>query len=353
MKILFIGDYGRVHSLLASTLRARGHQVDIISDSPDNGNIMLSHSAGFMGGMKYLYHLMQLLPRLAGYDVVHVDHPAYFNLKPGRLSYITRRLEESNGQLTLTALKPDFFYVDACRKGEMFRFSPFRIGKEKTPLTNCNPEIEYSQLGSELRDYVRWFHTRISNVMASTPEMQTILKAIRGCEIPALPIPQVVTTGNPTPRKGKVQLTVPGQLNDELIFGRDRLRHMAERLANEMPDKCVLVNGSLAETDSSCPVIMFDNANSYSPGIHALEAMAAGCVAVGGAQPEYAAFLGADEVPVVCASPFDDETTEEELRRLIASPVLLAEREEKSIEFMRRYHDVEVVATRFLNSICS
>ena len=66
------------------------------------------------------------------------------------------------------------------------------------------------------------------------------------------------------------------------------------------------------------------------------------------AQPEYAAFLGADpaEVPTVCAAPDNEEALEEELRRLIASPQLLEERGEAGREFMRRYHEADAVAAR-------
>lgn len=348
MKILFIGDYQKIHSILARALRARGHQADVVSGPDGNGSIRLNPPSGLLGGMTYLYRLMQMLPRLSGYDVVQVDHPEYFSLRPGRLAYITRRLEESNGKLFLTAMKPDYFYVDACRKGEMFRFSPFRTGKDKTPLADCTPEAEYSQLGGDRRDYVRWFHTRIAGVAAASPETQAIFEAVRGREIPALPAPRPVAAAPERRRSGKVQLVVPGSWNDDLLYGRDLLRHLAERLAAEMPDDCALVKGSLAAADPERPVIMFDNCNSYAPGPHALDAMAAGCVAVGGAQPEYAAFLGADpaEVPTVCAAPDNEEALEEELRRLIASPQLLEERGEAGREFMRRYHEADAVAAR-------
>ena len=51
MKILFIGDYQKIHSILARALRARGHQADVVSGPDGNGSIRLNPPSGLLGGM--------------------------------------------------------------------------------------------------------------------------------------------------------------------------------------------------------------------------------------------------------------------------------------------------------------
>ena len=156
MKILFVGDYSGVHANLAAELRRRGHKVTVVSDGglhmQTESDIFVRREPGILESFRYLYRLFQIQPGLKGFDVVQLVNPGFFGLRPGKLSYFLKHLKNDNGSLFLTLAGNDFFFVEACVRKDMFRFSEFRIGKEKTRQVMCDPECEYGWFNSAETD---------------------------------------------------------------------------------------------------------------------------------------------------------------------------------------------------------
>lgn len=359
MKILFVGDYSGVHANLAVELRRRGHQVTVVSDGglhmKTESDIFIRREAGLIGSVKYLYRIFGVMPELKGFDVVQLVNPGFFRLRPGKLSYFLRELKRDNGSLFLTLAGNDAFFVEACTRKDMFRFSEFRIGKEKTPQVVCDPEKEYGWYNSALNDYTRHLYSELDGALSLLPEYDMAARPLLGDRLAfaGLPVDLSALPDLETRVDGKVRLFVGMVKGREMEKGTDRLFGMASALEKEMPDRCEAVKvcnltlrDYLAEMARSH--IVLDQLYSYSPGMNALQAMALGRVAATGAQPEYYEYLGENPgFPLICAAPDAEESLCADLRRLILDPDEIIARGDAGKAFVRRHHDVRLVADRF------
>jgi len=359
MKILFVGDYSGVHANLAAELRRRGHKVTVVSDGglhmQTESDIFVRREPGILGSFRYLYRLFQIQPGLKGFDVVQLVNPGFFGLRPGKLSYFLKHLKNDNGSLFLTLAGNDFFFVEACVRKGMFRFSEFRIGKEKTRQVMCDPECEYGWFNSALTDYTRYLYSQLDGAVSLLPEYDMAARPVLGERLAfaGLPIDFSVLPDLDTEVEGKVRIFVGMVKGREIEKGTDRLLRIAEDMQKEMPERCEAVkvcNLPLRDylREMAGSHIVLDQLYSYSPGMNGLQAAALGRVYATGAQPEYYEYLGEkDSRPFLCVAPDSEDGLRNQLRRLIMDPEGIAVRGQSCKDFVRRHHDVRVVADRF------
>ena len=345
MKILFIGEHDGIHGLLAREMRRSGDQVTLIAPG---GDLTLPDANGFFGRYKLLYRIMQLLPDMKGYDRVQLARTEFFGLKPGRLSYLLRELKRNNGHVSLTLGSPDCFMVEAAVKEDLFRFSAYRVGKEKTSAVRMFPDMEYGPMMRESRDFARYLYSQVDSAVAMRPEDAIASGKALGEKMVSVPMP-VVASSTRSRDGGKVRLISGGSPDVMVGCGRDILRRVAKEVEKRCPDVCEAVDCMPEEAfQTGGSAIFLADFYSYSPSADALRAMSGGIAVVSGNQPEYADFVQAEiPVPVITAAPGMEEALTEQLGGLVNDREAVIRLGEDSRNFVMRHHPLERVLELF------
>lgn len=357
-----LGDYSNLHACLAKELRRRGHEVTLVSDRgvymKTDADIELRRSSGPLGGVRYLYRIMALLPSWSGYDAVQLINPGFLRLKPGKLKMIYDILRKNNRSVFLTLCGNDHFFVKDCIDTELFRFSEFRVGKEKTPLVMCDPNRESGWLSPEQASYTKHLYDTIDGAMSVLPEYD--MSARRHMDagkllFTNLPIEIENLEFTEMDIEGPVRILIGMRGGMEIQKGTARLLDMCRELEKEMPGQ-IEVNAvkdlSLSEyiEELRKSHIVIDQLYSYSPATNALQTMALGRITASGAQPEYYEYIKEDVRPVFCLSPLEDESEiKERLRRLVLDKEGLKRMAAEGRRLTERHNDVRDIAPLFVD----
>lgn len=357
-----LGDYSNLHACLAKELRRRGHEVTLVSDRgvymKTDADIELRRSSGPLGGVRYLYRIMALLPSWSGYDAVQLINPGFLRLKPGKLKMIYDILRKNNRSVFLTLCGNDHFFVKDCIDTELFRFSEFRVGKEKTPLVMCDPNRESGWLSPEQASYTKHLYDTIDGAMSVLPEYD--MSARRHMDagkllFTNLPIEIENLEFTEMDLEGPVRILIGMRGGMEIQKGTARLLDMCRELEKEMPGQ-IEVNAvkdlSLSEyiEELRKSHIVIDQLYSYSPATNALQTMALGRITASGAQPEYYEYIKEDVRPVFCLSPLEDESEiKERLRRLVLDKEGLKRMAAEGRRLTEQHNDVRDIAPLFVD----
>lgn len=357
MKILFLGDYSNVHATLAREMRRRGHQVTLVGDGGGSmrtdTDIYLTRGSGMAAGLKYLYRIMSLLPQLKDYDVVQLVNPQFLKLRPGKNGYFYRQIRRENGPVFLTLAGNDYFFVDACCHSDMFRFSEFRIGREKTRQVIVDPEREYGWFANGMREYCEDVYETVKGAMSLLPEYDMASRPVLGDRLvyTGLPLDLSDYRYSEPDLSGKIRIMVGYSPSRMMEKGTDILLRIAQELAQEMPETVeaagitgLPLNDYLRELSRSH--IVLDQLYSYSPGMNALQTMAFGGVAASGAQPEFYSMAGEETArPLIALAPTDSEPDiKERIRALVENRAEIARLSREGRAFVERNNDVRHVA---------
>lgn len=360
MRILMLGDYSNLHACLAKELRKRGHDITLVSDKgghmQTDADITLIRKSGLFGSMQYLYRIMALLPSWTGFDVVQLINPVFFTLRPRKLRMIFDILKKNNRSVHLTLCGDDHYFVKDCVEGDLFRFSEFRVGSEKTPMAIADPVKENGWLMEEHAAYHRHLYDNIDGAMAVLPEYH--MSALRHMDsskliFTNLPIELESLRYHPLEVDGPVRILVGMRGNMEIQKGTAKLLDICRSLEEEMPGKCevravkdLTLADYLEELRNSHIVI--DQLYSYSPATNALQTMAMGRITASGGQPEYYSYINEDSRPIFCLSPLEDDSSiKERLRTLISDRQALTGMSEEGRRLVERHNDVRDIATLF------
>lgn len=357
MKILLVGDASGMHASLAHELRKQGHEVVLLSDGGGyqhtSADILLKRKSGFTGGIQYLYHVLEKLSELRGFDVVQLINPHFLKLRPGKLRYLFNELKRYNGKLYLTLCGDDYFFVRAATDGHTFRYSEYRVGTEKTPFARDQRNKEAEWLTDELRRYTEFVYDNVSGAMSALYEYHKAALPLLGDKLIYTGIP--IDTERLLPAAlpdGKIRITVGRRPERIVQKGADILLKGARDVEAELPHLCEVqeLGGIDMDTYYSClrqSHIVLDQLYAYSPATNALATMALGRVAGSGADEEYARFVGETDLPLIKVSPFSDWKTE--LRSLVLKPEELRQRAGRARAFVEKQNSSSVVASRFLD----
>lgn len=360
MKILMLGDYSNLHACLAVELRKRGHEVTLVSDKGGHmqteADIALIRNSGLFGSIRYLYKIMSLLPSWTGYDVVQLINPVFFKLKPSKLRVVFDILKKNNRSVHLTLCGNDHYFVDDCVNRDLFRFSEFRVGKDKSPMVLASPVRESGWLLAEHAFYHKHLYENIDGAMAVLPEYDMSARQHMDSSklvFTNLPIELDNLKYNPIEINGAVRILVGMRGNMEIQKGTAKLLDICRSLEKEMPGDCevkVVKDLTLADylEELKKSHIVIDQLYSYSPATNALQTMAMGRITASGAQPEYYNYIGENTRPIFCLSPLeDDNTIKERLRRLITDKDCLIRMSEEGRQLVERHNDVKEIASLF------
>lgn len=360
MKILMLGDYSNLHACLAKELRRRGHEVTLVSDRggymATDADVELRRPIGMFGGVRYLYRILALLPSWSGYDVVQLINPAFLNLKPGKLRMIYDILWRNNRSVFLTLCGNDHYFVKDCIDSNLFRFSEFRIGKEKAPLVKCNPRRESGWLIPAHASYTKHLYDTIDGAMSVLPEYDMSARLHMD---PAkllftnLPVDVANLEFTEMDIDGPVRILIGMRGNMEIQKGTARLLDICRSLEEDMPGQLevkVVRNLSLSDylEELQKSHIVIDQLYSYSPATNALQTMALGRVTASGGQPEYYEYLKEENRPVFCLSPLEDEAyIKERLHTLVLDKDGLKHMAVEGRRLVERHNDVRDIARLF------
>lgn len=360
MKILMLGDYSNLHACLTKELRKRGHDVTLVSDRgvymQTDADLELRRRPGVIGSFRYLYRILSMLPSWSGYDVVQLINPQFLNLKPGKLRMIYDIMKKNNRSVFLTLCGNDHFFVKDCVGSDLFRFSEFRIGKEKTPLVKCDPIKERGWLIPTHASYTKHLYETIDGAMSVLPEYDMSARMHMDHNklvFTNLPIELDSLQYEPLTIDGPVRILIGIREKMEIQKGTGYLLEICKELENEMQGKCevrTVKNLSLSDymkelRDSH---IVIDQLYSYSPATNALQTMAIGRVSASGGQPEYYGYCDESIHPVFCLSPMEDRATiKERLRALIEDKEDMYRRSKEGRKLVERHNDVRRISDIF------
>ncbi len=360
MKILMLGDYSNLHACLAKELRKNGHEVTLVSDKGGYMNteadIHLRRQNGLLGGARYLYRIMASLPSWSGYDVVQLINPVFFGLKPGKLRIIYDILKKNNRSVFLTLCGNDHFFVKDCVDSDLFRFSEFRIGKEKAPLVMCDPQREQGWLIPEHASYTAHLYDTIDGAMSVLPEYDMSARLHMDPNklvFTNLPVEIENLEFSEMNTNAPIRILIGMRGNMEIQKGTAKMLDICMEVEKEMPGKCEVrtvknlsLNDYLDELKKSHIVI--DQLYSYSPATNALQTMALGRISASGGQPEYYDYLEEEIRPVFCLSPLeDDETIKQRLRTLVNDSDLMKRMSAEGRKLVEKHNDVRNIAPLF------
>lgn len=365
MRILFVGDASNLHNCLARQLRLMGHEAIVASNGShwmDTArDINLNRQPGRWGAVRYVLDILKALPRMRGFDIVHLSSQIFLELKPQKVRRVFDYLRRHNGKVVLSALGTDRVYYDACHDGHTYRYSDYRVGDQPSPYVG-SPEY-YAQEQDNwrlplMKRYSDYLIDHIDGVVACLWEYYEAYRPLLGDRLAYGGIPIDVDSLSLRPldhEPERVRFFIGIQRDRTVIKGTDRLLASLQRVHDRYPDLCemeVVENLPYAEYTRRMRAshVLLDQLYSYTPATNALIAMAQGLVAVSGAEPEYYDLIGEPTLhPIVNVTPYNDEDIDRQLESIIHQKSLLPQWSRDSREFVIRNNAAQVVAERHLH----
>ena len=365
MRILFVGDASNLHNCLARQLRLMGHEAIVASNGShwmDTArDINLNRQPGRWGAVRYVLDILKALPRMRGFDIVHLSSQIFLELKPQKVRRVFDYLRRNNGKVVLSALATDRVYYDACHDGHTYRYSDYRVGDQPSPYVG-SPEY-YAQEQDNwrlplMKRYSDYLIDHIDGVVACLWEYYEAYRPLLGDRLAYGGIPIDVDSLSLRPldhEPERVRFFIGIQRDRTVIKGTDRLLASLQRVHDRYPNLCemeVVENLPYAEYTRRMRAshVLLDQLYSYTPATNALIAMAQGLVAVSGAEPEYYDLIGEPTLhPIVNVTPYNDEDIDRQLESIIHQKSLLPQWSRDSREFVIRNNAAQVVAERHLH----
>ncbi len=360
MKILFVGDASNFHNTLSDALIEMGHTCVVLSDGSrwmdTPRHINLKRGAGRVGALRYLLRLIRILPRLRGFDVVHISNPIFLNLKPERVRRVFDYLKRNNGAVYLSALGTDSYYVNSCWTGGMFRYSDFKIGGMVSPYTQQHPEIAKAWQSPELSEHTRYIADNVDGIIACLYEYYQSYKPSHASKLFYAGIP-IDTAANATKEPitetpEKVRFFIGVQRDRSTLKGTDVMLRALKSVHARYPNETEIVIAENVPYAEYCAMmdsshVILDQLYSYTPATNALRAMSRGLIAISGAEPEYYDFINERELrPIVNVTPL--ESVEAQIERLILNKESIPQLSAVSREFVIKHNDSKLIAEKHL-----
>ena len=207
------------------------------------------------------------------------------------------------------------------RQSEALRISPERLKQKKKMIHRVEKYVNYIVTGPSIAQLLTRRYYRIPIPLDTSN--------IRYNSMPN-PKPVVVHAPTSDEKKGtSYLLEAVEKLKNE---GYEFEFHLFRNMSN------IKVREALSAAD-----IAVDQLFAPSPGMFALESMAAGCAVLGGNIPQFAGFP--QELPIIHTDP---DNIYQNLKRLLENPKLRQELGKKGREYVEKYHDSRKIADDIL-----
>ena len=362
MKRLLIGEYSNVHWTLAEGLRALGHEAHVLSNGDFWKNYprdidLTRHSYDTWGALGYITRLLQLLPRLRGYDVVQLVNPMFLELKASRIQHIYNYLRRHNGKMVLGAFGMDHYWVKTCTEEMPLRYSDFNIGKEQR--TNAEAVAERNDwLGTEKEKLNKHLAEDADGIVAGLYEYWICYHPLFPAKTVFIPYP-IKPCQYPIPEE-RFQPRLPIRLfiginkSRSSYKGTDIMLAAAQSVCRKHPRLITLTVAESVPYDEYTRLmngsdVLLDQLYSYTPSMNPLQAMNKGIVCIGGGEPENYQILGERDLrPILNVQP-TFQSVYETIENLALHPELLPDLKRQSIRYIQKHHDYLHVAQKYLS----
>ena len=361
MKILFVGDASNYHNTLANALVKMGHEVTVASHGSywmnTQRDIDISRPCrGKLGGALLWAKLNTTLRNsFKGYDIVQISNPTFLNLRPHLVREIFNRLKRDNGNIFLTALGTDSYFVEmCCRENSPLKYSEWQIDGKPGPVIDKKNEW----LNPELYDHCRYIYDNIDGAVTALYEYDLSVKEAfpaDKCAYAGIPIDTTAITPqfiDNTPEI--VTLFLGRHRHRQAEKGTDRMEMVANAIVNKYPHRCRLeIVENLPYQEYLARLrnahVVMDQLYSYTPATNALLAMAMGLNTLSGGEEDFYKFINeTDLCPIINAIP-DDDILYNTLEDVVLHPELIVKRSYEGRKFVEKHNDSKIVAQRFID----
>lgn len=368
MRILLIGEYSNVHHTLSEAFRRCGHEVLLISDGdgwkdyPRDVDLHRRKEGPF-GSLLYLAQLACLLPQLRGYDVVQIINPIFLDVKARWNRWVFDYLKRHNRMVSVGCYGDDYYVISRMQDDRYLSYTDFFAAGRKIDH-EVNRRRCAAWLSEPKASLTRYVMAKADCLMAclyeywkvyDTPEFHDRLHY--------LPLPVEVKAqketmasnedGNTSGSACRILFAV--QKRRGQMKGTDQLAPLFDRLAEEYPSQVTLTKVEsvpFAEYQRlvAASDVIVDQLYSFTPAMAALESLSQGKIVISGYEAEYRGFIGGEEeTGIINLRPFDDERNYQLLVETLTDAQKIARLKRCSQAFVRKYHDADQVAQRYLD----
>lgn len=372
MRILLMGEYSNLHHSLCQALRRAGHDVLLISDGdgwkdyPRDVDLR-RRQQGPWGSLRYLMQLATLLPRLRGYDVVQLINPVFLDVKARWNRWVFDYLKRHNRLVSVGCFGDDYYVISRMQDDTYLRYTDF-WANHRTIDHEVNRHRIATWMSPDKVSLTRYVMHRADCLIACLYEYWKVYDTDefrRRLHYVALPVElsddDRAAAATPDDRVAAdthdaVRILFATQRRRGQMKGTDQLEPLFDRLASEYPQQVVLTKvesvpfAQYQQLVSEADVVV-DQLYSFTPAMAALESMRQGKVVISGFEQEYADFIGYEEgtlPPIINLRPFDDEWNYRQLVTWLTDPQKIAQLRVQSQAYVRRYHDADAVASRYI-----
>lgn len=367
MRILLIGEYSNVHYTLCLALRRAGHEVLLVSDGDGWKNYprdidLRRRQEGPIGSLRYLTHLLLLLPRMKGWDVVQIINPVFLDVKARWNRWVFRYLKQNNKMVSIGCYGDDYYVISRMQDDSYLTYTDFYASGRKIDhevnRRRCATWMDGPK-ATLTRDLIAEADCLVPCLyeywkVYDTPEFRRKLYFIQlPCELEAKPqIDEGILEKEDSRRSCCILFAA--QKRRGQMKGTDQLEPLFDRLAKEYPDKIQLTKvesvpfAEYQRLVSEADVVV-DQLYSYTPAMAALESLSRGKIVVSGYEPEYRSFIGGEkESGIINLRPFDDDNNYRILEETLTDPQKIARLKRCSQAYVRKYHDSDIIAKRYV-----
>lgn len=361
MKILFIGDYSRVHLSLAEGLKMLGHEAIVASDGDGMKNYprdidLTRKSSGLIDTISALIDTNKKFNQFKGYDVVQLINPCFITLSTGVNSRYFDRLKKNNKKIVLGAFGDDSYWVRACMENKIFEYSEFYANGKPTKLS-FNAGLISKWVDSSREKLNKKIAAECNGIVACLYEYYVSYKPYFADKLRYIPLPV-----NTEEIEYQPILEVPQKINFFIGINRDRkeykgtdtmesaLKHIKEKY----PDEVEIIRVESVPYDEykrlmSSAHVVLDQLYSHSPAMNALLAMAQGKIVVGGGEEHTYDLMGEKELrPIVNIQP-NEEDVFNKLEWIVKNKERIPQLSREGHEFVLKNHNTIKVAQQYLD----
>lgn len=337
MKILLIGEFSGVHNNLKRELKRLGHQVVLAAGGDGyrgfGYNIDLKPFKRFrpFNQLFNTVHILLNIHKLCGYDIVQFITPFVFPTPFLWLGLHRLIIKKNNKKVYyVCGGDPDLLSI----KG-MFKYFPHDESSAK-----------YTHL--KIR-YNKWFIGNVDRIIPSMYEYGMNHRNNPQC-ISHIKLP-IVLEEIKVSNGFSEQVRILHGVTRSNVKGSQYIINAMKRIEEDFGDEVEItiverlpftVYTKILERND----VLIDQCKSYSYGMNALIAMSKGLVVLSGSEPEALDYLEVEDCPVINIIP-DENQIYSVLSKLIQERSSLTEIKKKSISFVTKYHNAEVIAHNF------
>ena len=304
-------------------------------------------------GIKYIGKLLQVLPKLRGFDVVQIINPCFLNLKPAKSIHVYRYLKKHNKKIFLGAFGVDHYWVKAGVTDRIYRYSDFNIG-ETPRITERNERVIKECLHGGTADSNIEIAHSCDGIVACLWEYYAAYRNYFPDKLAYAPLPidysHITSRVRKEPEKVNFFIGIQSARSD--LKGTDIMYPILQEVQRKYPDKCTVTVAQdvpFAEYERMMNEadVQVDQLYSYTPSMNSLLAMAKGVIVISGGEPENYEILGEEKLrPILNVYP-SKEDIRRQLEYIIEHKDLIPRLSAESIEYVHKYHNYVDVARRY------